>query len=130
MSPGMRAAVLIFFALSTMAFAKDNKLVSLSSSKTVSPSEVQAGPSLVVFWASWCKGCSENMAALIESSDKDTLSQKMRGISVDETPGAAQSYFEAKPHLLPFHPVSYLDAGGEWAANIKLDGIPAVLLYN
>lgn len=122
---------LIFGLLTTAApsWAAES-LLDLKTSKAIPIAELKKKPMLYFFWASWCKNCSENLAAAQKLFSPEMLANHVRGVSVDDDPKIAAKYFTKKPHLTFFKDHSLLDAGGAFAESIKLDGLPGVALMD
>lgn len=106
------------------------QLVRLDNERKLAAEELLQKPKILVFWASWCYNCSENMKTLLSMYPAEELKNVAVGVSIDESAAAADSYFKKKPYVLPFRDISVLDTNGEWAGELKLQGIPAVLLVN
>ncbi len=122
----------LIFGLLTMAdpsWAAES-LLDLTTKKAIPVAELKKKPMLYFFWASWCKNCSENLAAAQKLFSPEILNNHVRGVSVDDDPKVAVTYFTKKPHLTFFKDHSLLDAGGAFAESLKLDGLPGVALMD
>lgn len=125
--------LIIAFGLLTAAahsWASADSLLDLKTSKSIPMAELKKKPMLYFFWASWCKNCSENLAAAQKIISPEILANHVRGVSVDDDPKVAMKYFTKKQHLTFFKDHSLLDAGGSFAESIKLDGLPGVALLD
>lgn len=104
----------------------DFSLPELKSGNTVTLSSVNRdSPVLVVFWASWCPNCVDEIPALNRVQE----SFSSRGLKL-----LAVNVEESKETILKFqkkHPMNYpvlLDQEGETAEKFGLVGIPAAVL--
>lgn len=125
-----RVAFILGLFSATHSFASEKTLLDLTTKKTIAITEMNKKPMLYFFWASWCKNCSENLAAAQKLISPEILKDHVRGVSVDDDPKVAVTYFTKKPHLTFFKDHSLLDAGGAFAESIKLDGLPGIALVD
>ena len=131
-----RAAVFALLALSPSCNSQvsgtdlpkvpDFELSALSGVGRVAFSKANAkNPVLLVFWASWCPSCVEEIPALNEIQNKfSPQGLKILAVNVEESRQTVLS-FQKK------HPMNYpvlLDEKGNVAEKFGLAGIPAAVL--
>lgn len=107
--------------------APDFSLPSLDQTQgTVSLADYsKEGPVLLVFWATWCPTCREEIPHLNRLHEKNKNgSLKILSVNVEEKAGHVRQF-------IVNHPVQYpvlLDLEGEVAERYGLTGLPAVLV--
>jgi len=84
-----------------------------------------AGPTLIDFWATWCKPCLEMMPTLSRLHEEGRV--RVIGVSIDEDAGALRKFLRRKA---PSYPVAH-DTGDDpawWA--YRVPAIPAAFLLD
>ena len=93
--------------------------VTLSSFKGVSPV-------LIVFWATWCPYCREEMPNLVKLKEKYGPALEIMAIDIQESQKQVASFVQA--HRLNF--TVLLDEEGAVAADYGLAGVPTMVLVD
>ena len=85
------------------------------------------GLTLVQFWASWCRSCSEGFWDLKELKNKH---QGLRYITVslDEDKNTAQKYITKNPKFANLKKLSYLDSKNKLSGLYSVESVPTILL--
>jgi cytochrome c biogenesis protein CcmG/thiol:disulfide interchange protein DsbE len=83
---------------------------------------------LVNFWASWCKPCEDEAAALEQAWKKYESSGKVIFLGVDymDTETQALRYLDVNPASYPNGP----DAGGRISAAFRVRGVPETYIFD
>lgn len=106
--------------------APDFTLPSLSDSSPIHLAAwYETSPVLLVFWASWCPSCVEEISQInqLHRQYADT-ELKILGVNVQESPASVRPFLEK-------HPAEYamaLDETGEVAAQYKINALPTCVL--
>ena len=100
-------------------------LSSLSGEKVELAGLAQKKPTLLVFWATWCPSCVEEIPILNEWSEKYPGLQIL-GVNVQEPLKRVQAFAQKRKIRYPI----VLDGAGEVAQQYGLVGIPAAILLS
>lgn len=125
--PGCQGWVPPAYQRSVGETAPDFTLATLEDKdKTVTLSEVtKESPVLLVFWATWCPSCVEEIPLLNEWNKKyKDASLQIFGVNVQETQGRILDFQKT-------HPMDYtvlLDEDGRVADKFGLVGLPAAVM--
>ena len=98
-------------------------LENLSGEKVELAPLVREGPALLVFWATWCPTCTEEIPVL-NAWTEDYPGLRILGINYQESEAELKSFASQKGVLYSI----LLDREGEVARQYGLVGIPAVVL--
>lgn len=106
--------------------APDFTLSSLSDSAPIHlASWYEISPVLLVFWASWCPACIEEIPAINQLRRQYHDNElKILGISVQESPADLREFIKKNPVAYPIA----LDEAGETAAQYKVNALPTCVL--
>lgn len=83
-------------------------------------------PVIVVFWATWCPFCLEEMPSLVALKEKHGGALEILAVDIDESPKKVAAYAKAKGLNFPV----LIDEGGEVAAAYGVIGIPTLVLVD
>lgn len=98
-------------------------LPNLSGQRIELATVVSQKPTLLVFWATWCPTCKEEIPLLNEWSEKYP-ELKILGINVEELPERVKTFAEK----YKIHYEILLDQEGEIAQEYGLVGVPSSIL--
>ncbi|MBI4115986.1 MAG: TlpA family protein disulfide reductase [Candidatus Omnitrophica bacterium] len=98
-------------------------LSNLASQKTELAKVINEKPALLVFWATWCPSCVEEVPILKSWNEKYPQLQIL-GINVQEPAQRVQVFVEKEKIRYPI----LLDENGDVASQYGLVGIPAAVL--
>lgn len=118
--------MIIPFIASLLLAADSIKLSDIEHSRPVTIEDIGHECFAGVFYASWCVACSGMMKQLLH----DNPAKLICPISVDATVSEAKSYFDNKPELKILMKHMYFDKDGEFAASLKLHGIPQTVFFD
>lgn len=110
---------------------KNTKLSGVFTKKIIKTKDLKGDGKVLVFFASWCQGCSKVIKKIQKGIAKETLNKSAYIVSVDEDKSAAKSYFSGKGSLKRFwRHKAYLDKEGLLAEKLGVESLPAVVLLD
>lgn len=128
----------LVFLCSTLALGGDLDFSKLSSASWLDPKKVDVAEtvsskplSIIQFWASWCKGCGENMEVLSGvARQKPELG--FFSVSIDDTAAESLRYFKLRPdsEFISVLPTAIWDKEMIFTQSAKVSSVPYFLIAN
>ncbi len=103
-------------------------LQQLDGSQTTLDAALGTGPTMVVFWATWCRYCKQEIPRIKEAQAR--YGNRLHIVAID--PGIRDSLDRIREYVKRFdltYPV-YFDAGQRTRARFELAGTPTILLLD
>lgn len=105
--------------------AQDVELVQFPAGNLVQLSDFyRASPALLIFWASWCPACTQEIPELNGVHQKYKENLKILGINVEEDQDTVKHFTEE--HAMDYSIL--LDEKGEAAQKYEVAGLPTMIL--
>lgn len=105
--------------------APDFSLPEIGTNKKVKLSEINSQkPVLIVFWATWCPSCMEEIPLLNDLYDRGSSKLEILAVNVQESKNIIQDFLKKRP-------VKYRilqDSMGEIAMHYNVEGLPTSVL--
>ena len=99
---------------------------------TVNPSDLvgNGNPTIICFWATWCKPCAKELNAISEVYDdwQEETGVKVIAVSIDDSRNAAKVAPFANGKDWPFE--IYIDANSDLKRALNVNAIPHTFLLN
>ena len=112
--------------------APDFEVVSLADpSRTITRADLEDGPYLIDFWATWCQPCIKEMPYLHKANEKYAdRGLKILSVSIDEDRSKAEAFVGTKFEMPWLHGIVTTGTRGEMPTAYGVQGIPAPVLVN